>query len=562
MAGGMATFVTEHNVSLEPSDIPPIGEQPDYSPEALERLVLEREDALPPIISIASKQPVAKPTKQWEAPAPLVDDHLSPVPPFDINLLPIDLRGWVQDITDRMQVAPDLVAVAAMCALGVAAANARTIHPKRNDNWRVWTNLWGAVVAPAGSMKSPAAAAVERTLSKLEEQAREEHERQMFDAQADLMISQASQKALKSKLESAAKGRKNTEHVERDEIIKLLRQTAEEQETRPRLRRIKASDATIEALIDRAHRGKRRCQPIIVWRDELVGLLSSFDRDGHESDRKILMEAWSVSSITVDRMSRGTIFAKDFAVSMFGCVTPGAFGTYVREATTAGAGADGFLQRLQLLVYPDAPATWSYVDRSPDRMAERRARALYERLFALDEDDEHDKPPALHFDSDAQEFFEQWLTVLEARLRDPRKGWDDEARRSHFAKYRSLMPALALLCHLAAGHGADDIDVTLEAADRAARWCDYLEAHAERVYAMRDRSIESLMIEKIKSGKLKNSVSIRDLKRRFLQDHRADLVHEACAELERLGWLRVGLDKPNVGRPSPIVTINPKAGPT
>jgi hypothetical protein len=59
-----------------------------------------------------------------------------------------------------------------MCAPGVVAASARTVYPKRFDNWRVWTNLWGAAVAPAGSTKSPAAAAVERVLNKLEEQAR------------------------------------------------------------------------------------------------------------------------------------------------------------------------------------------------------------------------------------------------------------------------------------------------------------------------------------------------------------------------------------------------------
>jgi len=168
------------------------------------------------------------------------------------------------DIAERMQVAPDLVATAAMAALGVVAASGRTVHPKRFDTWRVWTNLWGAVVAPAGSMKSPAAAAVERVLNKLEEQAREEFNRKELDAKADTMIADAGRKALRAKLEKAAKSSHGAETISREEVREALRKEAEEFVSRPRMRRIKATDTTVEALIDRAARGTRRCQPITI----------------------------------------------------------------------------------------------------------------------------------------------------------------------------------------------------------------------------------------------------------------------------------------------------------
>jgi putative DNA primase/helicase len=507
-----------------------------------------------------------RPSKQqppeWQPPTPLPDERLRPVPSFEADLLPADLRAWVMDIADRMQVAPDLVAVAAMCALGVVAASARTVYPKRFDNWRVWTNLWGAAVAPAGSMKSPAAAAVERVLNKLEEQAREEFNRKQLDAKADVMIAEAKRKALKTKIERAAQGRPNAEAIDRGELLAALRQEAEDLDSRPRMRRVKATDTTIEALIDRAARGTRRCQPIAIWRDELVSLLSAFERDGHESDRKQLMEGWGVSTITVDRVARGTIFAKDFAVSIFGCVTPGAFGAYVREASADGSGADGFLQRLQLLVYPDQPAVWKHVDRGPDQIAEQRALEVYERLFSLDEDDDHGKPPALHFADDAQAFFDGWREALELRLRDPRQGWDD-ARRSHFSKYRSLMPAIAMLCHLASGDGSQNVPITFDAATRAAAWCAYLEAHAERVYAMRDRSIEEVLIDKIRRGKLPDGLTVRALQRDHLASYRATEIREALDELEEHGWLRMQVMKPapgsGGGRPSVKIVLNPLA---
>jgi hypothetical protein len=55
----------------------------------------------------------------------------------------------------------------------------------------------------------------------------------------------------------------------------------------------------------------------------------------------------------------------------------------------------------------------------------------------------------------------------------------------HLSKYRSLMPSLALIIYLddiINGHA--DGDVSLEAAEKAAAWCDYLEQHARRIYGL------------------------------------------------------------------------------
>ena len=51
----------------------------------------------------------------------------------------------------------------------------------------------------------------------------------------------------------------------------------------------------------------------------------------------------------------------------------------------------------------------------------------------------------------------------------------------YLAKYRSLMPSLALLFELA-DDGRDKI--SLQHAKQAAAWCDYLESHARRIYSM------------------------------------------------------------------------------
>ena len=136
---------------------------------------------------------------------------------------------------------------------------------------------------------------------------------------------------------------------------------------------------------------------------------------------------------------------------------------------------------------------------------------------------------------------------------------DTEARRSHFGKYRSLMPALALLCHLASGPGTENAPITVHAALQGSMWCDYLERHAERVYALRDRSIEQRIVDWIKSGKLAGEVGVREMYRRHF-DHRykMDELNIALAELERLGWVGLTSKQGATGRPAAMVQINPR----
>ena len=59
----------------------------------------------------------AEPLDIWPDPIPLRDE-LPSVLPMNPTLLPSQLRGWVQDIAERMNCPPDLVAVPAMVSAG------------------------------------------------------------------------------------------------------------------------------------------------------------------------------------------------------------------------------------------------------------------------------------------------------------------------------------------------------------------------------------------------------------------------------------------------------------
>jgi len=254
----------------------------------------------------------------------------------------------------------------------------------------------------------------------------------------------------------------------------------------------------------------------VQFRDELAGWLANLDREGRESDRAFWLECWNgTGAFTVDRIGRGTIRIEACAVSILGGMQPGKLAEYVRGAIRGGFSDDGLIQRFQMAVYPDLPAGWSYSDRRPDPTAEARAWATFQRLRALDPDTigaEHADGidvPFLRFDDEAQSLLIEWTTALMHRLR---AGEEPAWMESHLSKYRALAGRLALVLHLAdGGTGNIAADTLATALD----WCDYLEAHARRIYApAMDNGLSAAHLILKKRAELGEAFTLRDMQRR------------------------------------------------
>ncbi|MEI6641925.1 MAG: bifunctional DNA primase/polymerase, partial [Novosphingobium sp.] len=77
---------------------------------------------------------LAEDTEEWPDPLPF-PDKLLPVPPFRPEMLPTDLRDWVVDIAERMNVPLDFVGIPAMVALGGVIGRRAGIKPQANTDW-------------------------------------------------------------------------------------------------------------------------------------------------------------------------------------------------------------------------------------------------------------------------------------------------------------------------------------------------------------------------------------------------------------------------------------------
>ena len=305
-----------------------------------------------------------------------------------------------------------------------------------------------------------------------------------------------------------------------------------------------------------------------MFRDELVGLFASWDKPGRESDRAFFLEAWSGDgSQTTDRIGRGTIFTEHLCISLFGGIQPSKLTRYLIQSMN-GLENDGFIQRLQIFVYPDQKTDWKLVDKHPDKEARERAYKVIERLAQMDFakygaiQDEPEGSPYFHFSSDAQQLFNEWLTDLEL---NKLKADVHPMMIEHLGKYRSLMPTLALIFHLIdIADGAEGGPVSLQAVEKAVAFCEYFSSHLERVYGLVANIAQqagAALAKKIQDGKLKDGFTVRNIYRfEWHLLNNKELAQQACDELLDLGWLITEQQKKGgVGRQAlPIHRINPK----
>ncbi|WP_168355640.1 DUF3987 domain-containing protein [Stenotrophomonas maltophilia] len=477
-----------------------------------------------PLVRTPSEAARAGSSVQPFAPEPL-PDPLPAVPVLDPALLPDCVRTWCMDAADSLQVPLDFTAVPAMVGLAAALGGRHlAVRLKTHGHWYERPILWGCVVGRPSSGKSPALSPARRLLESVIGPEREEYERARKVHEGKAILAEARKAHAK---DEARKAIKKGTPIDPE----ALGESARFNDAEPTEPRLVVNDATVEKLGELLNENPRG---LIQFRDELAGWLASLDREGREQDRAFWLECWNgTGPYTSDRIGRGTVRIEACSVSILGGMQPGKLAEYVRGAVRGGFSDDGLMQRFQLAVYPDLPASWRYTDRPLDREAEERARAAFNRLRALipaevgAETTEACDVPFLRLSGDAQGLFVEWQTELMQRLR---AGGEPPFMESHLAKYPALAGRLALVLHLADnGTGPVSADAML----KALGWCEHLERHARRIYApATDNGLTAAHLLLRKRDSLPDGFTARDVYRKCwagLND--PDTVAEALALL-------------------------------
>ena len=488
-------------------------------------------------------------SEDWPEPTPL-PAGLSSVTAFNADMLPDAIGPWVSDISERMQCPPDYVGIAALVALGSVLGRKIGIRPQQKTDWIEVPNLWGCIVGRPGDMKSPAMTEALKPLRRLEMAANEKHGEEYQEYKAEAKVWSLKQ--------DAAEARAKAELKKNPDAKVQVASTAEPEE--PHQRRYITNDTTYEKL------GVLLAQNpngLLAYRDEIVSLLKTLDRDDNAGARGFYLTAWNgTQPYKFDRIIRGVTHIEAACLSMLGSTQPGKIAEYIRRANAGGAGDDGLIQRFGLLAWPDQRISWKNVDEYPDSAIRQVAWEAFGAFDSMRPQDVSAKidvleaVPFLRFDASAQGAFTEWRGDLEALIQS-----DDTspAIASHLAKYRKLVPTLALINHLAdCGHGP----VGEVALLKAMAFSEYLKSHAVRVYGAGPEA-ESLaaksILSHIRRRDLVEGFSARDAHRprwSNLTDH--GQVQAGLDLLCEYDWLRpVALD--TGGRPKVAYQINPRA---
>jgi Protein of unknown function (DUF3987) len=557
-------------INIEKLDIPEGGDIVDWlekNPDTTKESIL-----CLPIINPTIQPNIASSDKseKWPDPEP-IQNELLPVQSLPVDIIPTPFRDFIIDEAERMQCPIDYIAVTLIVITSSIVGASCGIKPKKEDDWSVIPNLWGGIIGSPGKLKTPAVTAVISFLDQLESDEKKKFDEAMKNYETDFAIFKAEKNSILSTIASSSK-RKNsvseTDRLKSEQLKESYRILQEPQ--KPKRKRFKSNDATIEKLSELLSENPNG---MLLYRDELMGLLTSWDKSGHESDRAFYLEAWNgKGSHTTDRILRGTIDTENMCLSIFGTTQPDKLIRYLTGALHGNN--DGLIQRFQLLIYPDNPS-WKLIDRKPDYNARKKVQNIIHNLVyaknSIDiennlynsnfDDLEQKQIPLFHFDEESQNAFYEWLTDLE--LNKMLNEDDHHLLIEHLSKYRKLMPALALLFHLIdLADGINNTAISIKNTMMACAWCEYLESHARRIYALVtdiDSYAASVLSNKIQNNKLESGFTVRDVYRLKGLLKEREIAQAACDELVAAGWLRESHIPPAKGQKgTTIYHINPK----
>lgn len=476
---------------------------------------------------------------------PLPVPQLAEVPAYRPDMMPARLRPWLEDVAERGQFQFDFLAVAAMAALGSGVGRRCAVYLKQNDDWYEFPNLWAAIIGRPGAMKSPSLSAALSPLRALEAQWAAQHASELSQHEVEVLRATIAFKAALARAERAAQSGNDFDVPEKPSI------------EAPICRRLLTSDPTEAKL------GELMSQNpygIVFELDELAVLHAMFERE--PSLREFCLKGWSgKESHTVDRMGRGTLRIEAVCLSIIGGIQPGRIAPLV-QAAMQGKGADGLLQRFQLIAWPDGwSQPWRNVDRWPDSHARNEVRNLFERLAGMSREDfpcvGEFGPRGLRFTREAQDCFDDWHAGLHQTLR---AGDVPEVLEAALAKGAKAVAGIALLCELADNPQAQAIGI--DSLIRSLEWRRVSECHTRRLFSSASQAeadAASFIWKRIESGDLTNGFSAREIKQRHWNGLSESAVVDAgLSILVECGWL--GAFKiESAGRPTHRYEINPAA---
>jgi hypothetical protein len=446
--------------------------------------------------------------------------NLEYLPP-PIDRLPQPLAEYVAKSAEAIGCDPCLVAMPTLAACAAAIGDARAIQVKAG--WIEFPVLWPLVIAPSGSLKTPAMKAAMLGLEEAQKKAFEQYR-----------IAEARHKAAVA------------------DWIKRDKKGAEP--TPPQLESFYVGDATLESigvLLDTNPRG------LLLMRDELSGWLGGFDKysDGNEAAQ--WLEFHSSNSVRIDRKGgdKKTIYIPRAPVSVTGTIQEPVLRNLL-SGDDAKHFDNGLAARLLMAMPPEIDRHWREAVTPPDLVKQYVGLIadLLELTPRIDNDTGRREPIMLTWTPEAKT---RWIEFYNTHAKEMR-GFKSDRLKSAWSKLEGQAARLALVFHCVRetylpSPGDNANTISADTLDAALVWIEWLKNETRRIYYTLTNKGETRQAAKLIAFARRNggSITARDAAR-------AGAGGRDVAEVEKLmaGLVAAGLaewhtpEQPKGGRPT------------
>jgi Protein of unknown function (DUF3987) len=434
----------EHNGRLVPTSDSDLAGLVDAEPELYEPLPIDLEAASEKghageeLTELQEISGAIWPPLQFQMPQ-------SPLP-FPVEVFPLPLQVYCQEVADAMLAPLDFVGASMLTVAGAAIGQSANIEVK--GGWAEAPILFMILVAPPGNTKTPVIRSVVEPLTAADDRLRNE--------------SLIARRRWEEEKKAVAACPSDKENPLSDEVA--AEPPLPEPEP-PQLRAI-VKDITRESLVIILADNPRGvlCDP-----DEAAGWVASFNeyKGKGGADRQFWLSIWSCNSVSVDRKGgREARHVTTPFVAVLGGLPPDMLTSLKDERGRD----DGFMDRI-LFVYPEKfpPQHWSDVELS--EQAKRDWSGAISTLFTTPMSTEagQPKPHRINFTSEARCLWVKWWNAHASETECT--GFSDRLSgvwskmRSHAARFALILSMLRRACD------PDPITMTVMNNDKPSKTC-------------------------------------------------------------------------------------------
>ncbi len=442
--------------------------------------------------------------------------------PFPMDALPSVLAEFIAEKSASMGCDPAMVALPVLATTAAAIGLRRSIELK--EGWIEPSIIWAFVVAPSGTLKTPAFKAAIKPLLDLQSEACAEYQTESCDYKRRLNLT---------------KNRSTGDTPGRDEP------------SPPVMKKFIVMDCTVEALA-LIHRDN----PLgfLLARDEASGWFRSFGqyKNGKGSDEQFWLELSQGGPISVDRKTGDcrNIYVPKTGVSICGTIQPG----ILEAIMTPQRHESGMVARI-LLAAPEQPEK-RWTKRFPSAKAVQNYEDLIRTLTSMDSQkgNMNITSKVLPLAEEAKPVWEDWYNELSARSQETA----DDREKAFLAKMEAYTARFGLLLQLAENVYAEV--VTKAAMRNAIELSEWFISEHFRLYSQFLESDEERQRRELLEYIARNGgrITQRELQRKRRTFGKAEDAKAALNDLVQAGRGRWKDPKPGGqgGRPSSVFILS------